>query len=241
MTARALGHPFMGMDTSVGISKSIRVPFKGLVKKLGVRWIARYGPRKDSKVRRFSAARDHWDMCTLSIEEAHFLRTELKLPILPVQWAPGGTLGNGTQHGKNMAAWARGMKISPCVHLWCDLEGNAAVTAGGKGCFDYVQEWSYQVVKAGYRAGLYLSRSLPVGKKDALTSDHLEKLTNVTSFWKAANAVPMPSKGFAIYQRRQKSVYLNCLDALNRRYQVTFKYDPDVTAISGYPSPILWA
>lgn len=255
-----------GIDTVHRITPLVEDPFKVWVKKRGVRFIARYGPRNYDEFDRKSHPLDFFGSkkvkkrvkgvyktiritkyYVLAVDEAKFLREECKLMILPVQFAPGAVLGNGKIVGNRMARWATKMGIPRGVHLWCDLEGNAAVKAGVSGCMAFVDEWSAAVDKAGYNAGLYLSLALP-WRPRRLKSEDLEKLKHVTCFWRSVHSsICVPKGGFDIKQGSQTHAWLFCgRDLQKKKIWQKLHYDPDKACATSTPSnpkvrPILWA
>ena len=243
-----------GLDTCQVINDKNKQDFYDeLVKKRGYRWIARYGPRWPGSTgcRIKSHPKGHYKCpvsSTLSLDESKLLRDELKLHILPVQFRPpnSAVLNKyyGTRQGKFFVQWAKCMGIPKGVHLWCDLEGKA--TQNGKGrqaqlnnCVTYVNAWAAEAVKAGYRAGLYISQSLPGG----FASIHLAAMPLVTCFWKSATNVPKPPGGFSIIQSRQLYIYrgLKCRYNNNKIVRHRFVYDADDLKPSVWGNPWLWA
>lgn len=235
-----------------------------------ITWVARYGPKSASNPIQKPVNRASYSSKvnrTLSKIEARLILYTLGLKILPVQYhlSSGATAALGTKYGSAFAAWAKNMGIPAGVHLWCDLEsqGNKSTTSD---CIKYANAWSKEVVKAKYRAGLYLSLSLPSGFLSSNTS--INKLTDFTCFWRpdfgSHVRIQAPTCGFSIKQYRQEFIavkcstknpikkckckYINCrmMNKNRRMIQKHFAYDMDVIEKMGTPTahctpPYLWS
>jgi len=203
--------PAKGIDTIQAMTLKQTKLLKQHFKTLGILWIARYAPRDHVKVlNNFETkpSNRRKGSGNLSKKESEFLRVDCNLKILPVQRRTGSPLGSGRLRGRVMVRWALQMGIPLKVHLWCDLEGRGAENAGKKRCLTYLDEWSTEVTRFGYNAGLYLARPLPwrTRKGGQITAKDLDRLKNkkiFTCFWRSGQKPPVtgPSTGFDIVQQ----------------------------------------
>ena len=191
------GPVYRGIDTVHVITPEIAESLKAE----GYSWVSRYIPRDSRRLVKPDARGGDWLGCwTLSEMELGWI-LDSGLCLLPVQWGPTRgevlTAEGGHETGRHARSAARAMGVPAGVHLFADVEGNAARRSGRNGCKEWIEAWAAAVSGGDvYKAGLYIGDpGVP------LTFAQLYGLRGITSYWSAANApvAPLP-RGYAVEQ-----------------------------------------
>lgn len=107
-------------------------------------------------------------------------------------WKPTPILGG--QDAAAAIAHAQFLALPPNTILWLDLEGCAADTHEDA-AFLYADAWSADVLRAGYRPGVY------VGAGCAMSGAALYRLPHVKNYWQSQSLVPTPApRGYQMIQ-----------------------------------------
>jgi hypothetical protein len=157
--------------------------------KAGVRTIFRYIPRTQKP--------PSWLTMITAEEMEAILDKGFNLSL--VQQGIGGRHERGATHGKSQgnaaAKRATELEVPNWTTLWCDCEWTEKSCPPKREQIAYIEAWARAVVRAGYKAGLYVSGELD------MSGDELYALRWISAYWKAASYTRMVStRGFQVVQ-----------------------------------------
>jgi hypothetical protein len=154
-----------------------------------------------STLKRLGYAAIMLDVMTTGVqtEAAHALSAGLGIGLFQGYWPEAWTsIQYARQRAEYLIKIAEEIGFPPGLPLWLDLEAVPA-TVTAEAMEEWVVAWSDEIVKAGYRPGIYEGADNPLG---AVNFRHLAAAFQSLVFWRSLSIVTPIEAGYVLMQER---------------------------------------